>query len=98
MLLCYDMKFMTEKILGAFSLIGLKKGCFTNEVGLFLVNVYESFCYLMKIITCHILTCLVESSYVQFGIAVSEKDILNTLIEANPRLLNWITLFKNSQV
>ncbi|KAF8030733.1 hypothetical protein BT93_D0041 [Corymbia citriodora subsp. variegata] len=32
-----------------------------------------------------------------FACGVSEKDIFNTLIEANPRLLNWITLFKNSQ-
>lgn len=36
----------------------------------------------------------VESLY---ACGVSEKDILNTLIEANPRLLNWISLFKNSQ-
>ncbi|XP_030475354.2 DNA replication ATP-dependent helicase/nuclease JHS1 [Syzygium oleosum] len=36
----------------------------------------------------------VESLY---ACGVSEKDILNTLIEANPRLLNWIILFKNSQ-
>ncbi|XP_030549255.2 DNA replication ATP-dependent helicase/nuclease JHS1 isoform X3 [Rhodamnia argentea] len=36
----------------------------------------------------------VESLY---ACGVSEKDMLDTLIEANPRLLDWITLFKNSQ-
>ena len=32
------------------------------------------------------------------GVAVNEKDIYRTLIEAIPKLLNWINLFKYPQV
>lgn len=33
-----------------------------------------------------------------WNFAVNDKDMLKTLVEAIPKILNWIILFKDSQV